>query len=413
MDLWITRITFALVVVALAVLTPHIAPAQRVVPDEATLDQLPRVYGLSVAATQPARLLLATPLGLFLAGSDGRAQALKGMRSNVMSYAVHPTNPRLLLAGGHQGRSGSIGVLQSTDGGDSWKQISRDGAGHVGFHILEFSKADPRTVFGVTNGLRKSSDGGRTWITAGGLPAGLIHFAASAIDVSTVYAATRRGLLVSRDQGETWQSANAPAGLTSMVYITPEGQIYAFVVGQGLLRADEGKLRWESVSKAFDDRILLRLTRHPGDVRRFYGATVTGALVTSSDGGKHWIAYEGSHNAKPPVIAKGKRLFSTHCQACHGAEAKGQQTTAGFNPDAPPPIMAPALDDSAHAWHHSDENLIHTILSGSPREGSPMIAWKTLLSREDSEALVAYIKSLWSFRSFACQGARHMACMRH
>ena len=186
MDLWITRITFALVVVALAVLTPHIAPAQRVVPDEATLDQLPRVYGLSVAATQPARLLLATPLGLFLAGSDGRAQALKGMRSNVMSYAVHPTNPRLLLAGGHQGRSGSIGVLQSTDGGDSWKQISRDGAGHVGFHILEFSKADPRTVFGVTNGLRKSSDGGRTWITAGGLPAGLIHFAASAIDVSTV-----------------------------------------------------------------------------------------------------------------------------------------------------------------------------------------------------------------------------------
>lgn len=410
---WIPRITVAVTVVALTVLTPNVAPAQRVVPDGFTLDQLPRVYALSVTPSQPARLLLATPMGLFLASPDGRAQVVEGMKNNVMAFAVHPTDPRRMLAGGHQGRSGSIGVLLSTDGGDTWKQISQDAAGHVGFHVLEISKANPNVVYGVTNGLRVSTNGGRTWAPVGRLPTELIHFAASAVDVRTLYAATRNGLLVSRDQGATWQSANAPVGLTSMVYVAPQGRMYAFVVGQGLMGADERKLRWEKLSNNFGDRILLRMTQYPGDARRLYGATVTGAVVTSSDGGKNWIAYEGSQNAKPAVIAKGKQLFNTYCQACHGAEGKGQHTTTGFNPNSPPPIMAPALDDSAHAWHHSDENLIHAVLNGSPRKGSPMIAWKNQLSRADAEALVAYIKSLWSFRSIACQGARHMACMRH
>ena len=51
------------------------------------------------------------------------------------------------------------------------------------------------------------------------------------------------------------------------------------------------------------------------------------------------------------------------------------------------------------------------ILNGSSRN-ERMIAWKETLSRDDAEYLVAYIKSLWSFRSLACQGGRHMACMR-
>jgi mono/diheme cytochrome c family protein len=42
-----------------------------------------------------------------------------------------------------------------------------------------------------------------------------------------------------------------------------------------------------------------------------------------------------------------------------------------------------------------------------------MPAWKETLSREQAEDVVAYFKSLWSFSSYACQGARHMACMRH
>ncbi|MEE8483071.1 MAG: hypothetical protein V3S46_00605, partial [Nitrospinota bacterium] len=78
-------------------------------------------------------------------------------------------------------------------------------------------------------------------------------------------------------------------------------------------------------------------------------------------------------------------------------------------PDVAP---APALDDSAHAWHHSDQNVIETILEGSQQEDSRMVAWKETLSKTDAKNVLTYMKSLWSLRSLACQGSRHMACMR-
>lgn len=409
------RLVHAVIVLAAIAVQPTLTWAQaKAGPARIMLDQISRVYGLSVAASDPVRLHLATPMGLYLAAPGGEAKMVAGVEGHLMGYAVHPADQRHMIAGGHVGKSGSIGVLLSTNGGQSWQQISQNAAGHVGFHILEFSKADPDIIYGVTNGLRVSGDGGRNWREVGTLPGGLVHFAASAKQVMTLYVATRRGLLISRDQGASWQPANGlPKGLTSMVHVTPRGKVYVFVVGSGLFAAREPVLKWWRVSGGFSDRTLLRMVADPANPERLYASTVTGAVVTSGDGGKSWLAYEGSHNATAEIISKGRKLFNTYCQACHGSDAKGQHTTPGFNPKSPPPIMAPALDDSAHGWHHSDADLTNTILNGSPRQGSPMVAWKGQLARADAESLVAYIKSLWSFRSIACQGARHMSCMRH
>ena len=389
------------------------APAQPG-PARITLDQIPRVYGLAVASSNPVRLHLATPMGLYLAAPGGEATVFAGVQGHLMGYAVHPANQRHMIAGGHVGRSGSIGVLLSSNGGKSWKQISENAAGHVGFHILEFSKADPNVIYGVTNGLRVSEDGGHNWREVGALPLELVHFDTSAKQVKTLYAATKAGLMISRDQGAGWQRApGLPTGIASMVHVTPKGQVYVFVIGAGLYSASEPGLEWRQLSGGFSDRIMLRMATDPANPRRLYAATVIGAVVTSGDGGGSWLGFEGSHNATAEIIGKGRKLFNTYCQACHGADAKGQQTTPGFDPKNPPSIMAPPLDDTAHGWHHSDANLASTILNGSPRQGSPMVAWKAQLSKADAESLVAYIKSLWSFRSIACQGARHMSCMRH
>jgi len=73
--------------------------------------------------------------------------------------------------------------------------------------------------------------------------------------------------------------------------------------------------------------------------------------------------------------------------------------------------MAPALDASAHAWHHTDEALVRTILDGSPRT-QRMIAWKNKdLTEQNAQDLVAYITSLWTQRELDCQGPKHMQCM--
>jgi len=108
-------------------------------------------------------------------------------------------------------------------------------------------------------------------------------------------------------------------------------------------------------------------------------------------------------------VKREKKLYVAHCQTCHGVNGVGGNPIPSVvrNPDY---IVPPALDDSQHAWHHSDEDLIETILEGSPRT-KQMPAWKSILSRRDAADLVAYMKSLWSDRALSCQGPKHMSCM--
>jgi len=40
-----------------------------------------------------------------------------------------------------------------------------------------------------------------------------------------------------------------------------------------------------------------------------------------------------------------------------------------------------------------------------------MLPFKDIMPEAEARNVVAYIKSLWNFRSLACQGARHMRCM--
>jgi len=68
------------------------------------------------------------------------------------------------------------------------------------------------------------------------------------------------------------------------------------------------------------------------------------------------------------------------------------------------------LNETSHAWHHSDEQLAEVILDGL-RRTNRMPAFKLALSEKDAYDIVAYIKSLWSPRIIACQGPKHMSCM--
>jgi mono/diheme cytochrome c family protein len=68
------------------------------------------------------------------------------------------------------------------------------------------------------------------------------------------------------------------------------------------------------------------------------------------------------------------------------------------------------LNETSHAWHHSDEQLVQMMLQGL-RRTKVMPAWKGVISDKEAQQIVAYIKSLWSPRIVACQGPRHMSCM--
>jgi photosystem II stability/assembly factor-like uncharacterized protein len=108
---------------------------------------------------------------------------------------------------------------------------------------MDVSPADPATIYGAYAGrLQVSRDGGRTWQIVGAAPEGLIDLAASAHDPERLYAATQTGLLKSEDGGRTWQDGYWLRRPVTMVHTTPEGAVYAFVIGSGLIRRARPRL---------------------------------------------------------------------------------------------------------------------------------------------------------------------------
>src|SRR3546814_8255004 len=111
-----------------------------------------------------------------------------------------------------------------------------------------------------------------SWSRVGPAPEGLIGLATSSIDADRLYATTRSGLLVSTDGGRGWRRSQQ---LASMVHVTPEGTIYAFIAGSGLLKAEEPGFQWTPVSNDFGGALVLHLAAGKGDEtqRRLYVVT--------------------------------------------------------------------------------------------------------------------------------------------
>jgi len=136
-----------------------------------------------------------------------------------------------------------------------------------------------------------------------------------------------------------------------------------------------------------------------------------GKFIISTNHGIEWGGISGPYKTDSPEEKRGHALCVKKCQSCHGKGGIGENYSieALTNKDY---IMAPALDASAHAWHHTDEALQKFILEGSTRTAR-MAAWKDLdVSDADAHNLVAYIKSLWTRRELECQGPKHMQCMQ-
>lgn len=373
------------------------------------VDGISHIHAISVSRDRPELLYLATHHGLFLAAPNGIASRVSRDENDLMEFVAHPTDPNVFYASGHPPTGGNLGVIRSDDGGKVWTPWADGADGPVDFHTMDVSKADPDVIYGTHGALQVSRDGGRTWTKVGSLPADVFDIAASSKAVDTVYAATRRGVLVSGNGGRSWKPAHLSRNPATMVHVSPHGRLYAFIYGIGLLASEEPDLAWETVSDEFLDRHLRHLAVDASDPARIYTVADTGGVMVSKDAGKTWTTFVGHHAATAEAVDRGRALYGANCQDCHGVRGVGERPDDIYAKDEFG-VVAPPLDDSAHAWHHSDFNLVQTILNGSPRN-ERMAAWKHSLSGKDAEDLVAYIKSLWNFRSLACQGARHMRCM--
>jgi photosystem II stability/assembly factor-like uncharacterized protein len=275
--------TFALAALLGGTLAFEGAAAERI-----ALSEVSHIHGIAVDSRDPSRLFLATHHGIFLTSPDATAQRVSEDRSDYMGFTPNPADPQVLFASGHAAGGGNMGFIVSRDGGATWTRVSPGADGPVDFHAMDVSAADPSVVYGLYGSIQVSRDAGKTWEVSGDAPDDIFDLAASALDANLVYAATRRGLMVSRDAGRSWDSTGPEGQPATMVQVGPNGTVYAFVYGTGLMKAPAAALSWRPVSTEFGERVLLHLAIDRDDPNRMFAVTDEGRVLASTNGGKKW-----------------------------------------------------------------------------------------------------------------------------
>lgn len=282
------RITAALLVVCLLPLGSALAETM---PVEA-LAQHTHIHGLAVDREVPGHLLIATHHGVFRANPEGQATRISAVK-DFMGFSAHPAEPRTYFGSGHPPEGGNLGFIVSMDGGATWTQRSPGANGPVDFHQLAISPVDPDIIYGAYGALQRSVDGGQEWSVVGPLPSDLISLAASAVDADTLYAATRTGLHRSEDGGMTWSPVLGGAPV-SLVKVTDDARIFAFIPGQGIAAAQEADLQFALLAAEWGNEVLLHLAIDPEDADRMFAASHLGNVFRSIDGGATWEPVRGS-----------------------------------------------------------------------------------------------------------------------
>ena len=118
------------------------------------------------------------------------------------------------------------------------------------------------------------------------------------------------------------------------------------------------------------------------------------ALALASGAGLVWagIARTPAYSS-PRVIARGAQLYAAECASCHGDGLDGRTAQVSG-------IRAPPLGASGHAWQHSDAELRAIVARGIgaavlPNEQPGMPAFAERLGRDETDAVLAYVKSRW------------------
>lgn len=99
------------------------------------------------------------------------------------------------------------------------------------------------------------------------------------------------------------------------------------------------------------------------------------------------------------LLEDGETTYTTYCAACHGVDGEGQNPEDPYAPDENGRYMAPPHNENGHTWHHGDDVLNQIINEGGMGDTqffNEMPAFGEMLSDNQIEAVLTYIKSFWT-----------------
>ena len=262
------------------------------------------------------------------AGETWKKMNLDIDQVQVGRIAIHPKNPDIVyiaIIGDLFKDSSKRGVYKSIDGGKSWRQVlfSNERSGAVDISI---DKNNPRIIFASTwnirrtpyslesggegSGLWKSTDGGETWKNISdneGLPSGIWGISGvsvSPVNSKKVFALIENkegGLFRSEDGGSSWEKVNEDRNLRqrawyyTRVYADTQNENRVYVMNVSFWRSEDGGKSFDRYRTPHGDHHDLWID--PENNKRLIVADDGGAQV-SSDDANNWSTYMNQPTAQ-------------------------------------------------------------------------------------------------------------------
>ncbi len=229
-----------------------------------------------------------------------------GPRKGRIGLTISPSDPNILYAI-YATQTGNLeGLYKSTDHGESWNRISRDGVISVSFMWwfgkIQVDPQDPDIVYVPALDIVKSENGGENWFEV----FKNTHVDQHAIWIhpehpDTVWLGNDGGLYKSFNGGTNYQKvADLPITQFYTATLDPiqEGRIYGGTQDNGIMRTPSGAINdWEILFQADGFTTLL----DPTDDQFILSEFQFGSLVRSLDGGQ-------SFNYVKPEDQDGERI---------------------------------------------------------------------------------------------------------
>lgn len=199
------------------------------------------------------------------------------------------------------------GVFESSDWGTTWKHVDAANSLEIGSLLV----TDTSLLIGtLTDGVFLYRRSGADWAYIGdGLASLAVYSFLQSDSGLTIFAATSKGVFLSRDDGRTWDSTAYMSIYAVTELVNDSRGLFAASIG-GMYYSSNSGVTWQllNVGTQFEqyvsliivDSVLVAATGFPDQ-----------AIVRSFDHGKHWESSNVANSGVRSICSNGSVIFAT------------------------------------------------------------------------------------------------------